>query len=305
MGAVKTAGGSTAGIDIYSEEKAGHGLSELLHRKDVGAVVIALPIPVQPDVVIKSLEAGKHVLCEKPIAKDVSTGARILIDYEETYAAPNRVFSVAEQMRYDRGFAKARDIVASGEIGDVSHVHCRVMWSMGSKNKYYETPWRQDPEYQGGFILDAGVHFVAIARTVSGQEIVETRGMASQHWPHLPPTDTVNSALRFSGGATGSLSLSCASTKSLFEFLFIGSKGSLTINSVDDKAKLIVEDAETKKQREEVVEGHAMYEELKAFLQAAETGIPDIYGSPREALADVAVIESICAGGGFISQPSL
>ncbi|KAL1956917.1 hypothetical protein VTO42DRAFT_6664 [Malbranchea cinnamomea] len=305
VASVSAAGGDVSNIAVYSDEKPGHGLDELLQRSDIHAVDIALPILVQPDVVRRSLAAGKHVLCEKPIAKDVSDAAELVAEYERVYAPRNLVFSIAEQFRYDRGFARAREIVASGEIGDVTHVHAREWWAVQPGTKYYETEWRKHPEYQGGFILDAGVHFVALIRTVTGLEIVETKSIATQHWPHLPPTDTVNAALRFSNGATGSLSFSCASNKPCFEYIFIGSKGSLTITSAlspDKQSLLTVESVEAKTKRREIREGNGVFEEIKAFLSAAESGTPEKYGNPREALADVAVIESICSGGGIVRQ---
>lgn len=307
VAAISAAGGETGSITVYSDEKAsaGHGLNDLLQRSDIQAVDITLPILVQPDVVRKALAAGKHVLCEKPIAKDVSTALELIEEYERVYAPRNLVFSVAEQFRYDIGFSRAREIVASGEIGDLTHVHARMWWAVKPGAKYFETAWRKEPEYQGGFILDGGVHFVALVRTVSGQEIVQTKSITSQRWEHLPPMDTVDAAIQFSNGATGSLSFSCASNKSCFEYIFIGTKGSLTITSppsMNRRSLLTVENAETKEQREEEQDGNGVVEEIKAFLRAAETGTPDKYGSPREALADVAVIESICSGGGMVPQ---
>jgi predicted dehydrogenase len=298
---IRTSGGSASGIDVYSDEKGG-GLPALLERSDFEAVIIALPILVQPDVVRQCLAAGKHVLCEKPIAKDVSDGLKLVEDYEKTYAPRNLVFSIAENFRCDNANVRAREIVASGEIGDLTHAHGRSWFSVLPGVKWYETEWRKNPEYQGGFLLDAGVHFIALMRTVAGQEIVETKSLASQHWPHLPPTDTIDAALRFSDGATGSISLSCASVKSVFEFIFIGTKGTLTITRADtpDTSKIRVENAESKTEREETVEGKGIYEEIKAFVRAAETNTPDKSLSPREALRDVAVIESLCTGGGVI-----
>lgn len=63
---------STSKIDVYADELdcEGSGLSALLQRSDIGAVIVALPILVQLEVVRKCLAAGKHVLCEKPVAKD-------------------------------------------------------------------------------------------------------------------------------------------------------------------------------------------------------------------------------------------
>lgn len=265
-----------------------------------------LPILVQPDIVRQCLAAGKHVLCEKPIAKDVATGRKLIADYETTYAPRNLVFSVAEQFRYDIAYTRAREIVAGGEIGPLQHVHARV-WNnirLDSNNKYFETSWRREPGYQGGFLLDGGVHYVALIRTIAAQEIVETKGMATQVYAHLPPADTVNSALRFSGGAVGSLSVSFASAKKAFEFVFVGTRGALTVmnaspGSRDTKLVLEKEDGEP---REEVLAGKGVYEEIKAFLKASELGQRDPRGNPLEALADVAVVENLCLGGGQIES---
>ncbi|KAK2746798.1 hypothetical protein FQN57_002840 [Myotisia sp. PD_48] len=294
----------TGHIEIYSDETPEQSLDVLLARSDIQACIITLPILVQPDVVRRCLKAGKHVLCEKPIAKDVKTGRALLHDYETLYAPQGLVFSIAEQFRYDRAFGRAREIVAAGEIGKLSQIHARVWGNMAPGNEYFETAWRKQPEYQGGFVLDGGVHNIALLRRISGLDILETRGMAVQLSPHLPPVDTVNAALKFSGGAVGSVNFTFTSTKRVVEFVFLGSKGALTVtaaSTLSEQMKLIIEMAPgAGDSREEVVEGKSMYEEIKAFINAAASGVPDQAGSPREALIDVAVIESLCSGGGLV-----
>ncbi|KAK2771413.1 hypothetical protein FQN53_005062 [Emmonsiellopsis sp. PD_33] len=288
-------------IDVYSDEKPGFGLDELLQRKDVEGVIVLLPILVGPNVIRKCLEAGKHVLAEKPVAKDVATGKALIAEYEHRYAN-NLVLSIAEQFRYDEGFIIARDIVASGQIGRLNHVHARAWSNILPGGKYYETAWRKTPEYQGGFVLDGGVHTIALVRMVAGQEIVETKSFAVQFHEHLPPVDTVNAALKFSGGATGSLSMSFASTKSLAEYIFVGTNGALTIKCVGPDTTVTVEDIDRKVVSEEVVKANGISQEINAFLDAVVSGKGDKAGSPREALADVAVVESICSGGGIVAS---
>lgn len=61
--------------------------------------MICLPILAQPDIIKKALSAGKHVLSEKPIAKDVAT-AKALIDWYRTLSTPRPVWAVAENFRY-------------------------------------------------------------------------------------------------------------------------------------------------------------------------------------------------------------
>ncbi|BDD56015.1 hypothetical protein MPDQ_003236 [Monascus purpureus] len=72
---------------------------------------------------------------------------------------------------------------------------------------------RKQPKYQGGFILDGGVHYVAGMRCATGMEIVEMKSTAVQIQPILTPLDTLNATLRFSNGAVGSLRFSVASPK--------------------------------------------------------------------------------------------
>ena len=297
-------GAATSNIDVYADEleAEGKGLAALLQRSDIGAVIVALPILVQPDVVRKCLAAGKHVLCEKPVAKDTKSALELVKDYERDYLSRGLILSVAEQFRYDRAFTRARELVADGRIGKLNHVHARVWGNIQpGDNKWYETEWRKTPEYQGGFILDGGVHFVALIRYVSGHEITKTVSLCRQTYPHLPPVDTVNAAIQFDDGASGSLSFCFASTKSTFEFIFVGEQGALTIKGVDgkdDTQRIVLENLEGKVMADEEILGEGIYEEVKAFLGSCAGAAHDEKAGAREAMADIAVVESICAGGG-------
>ncbi|KAL2359721.1 hypothetical protein RJZ56_007428 [Blastomyces dermatitidis] len=271
---VEALNNTTTPIDVYSDEKPGHGLDELLQRPDIEAVIVLLPILVLPAVVRKCLAAGKHVLAEKPIAKDIATGRALITD----------------------------EVVASGTIGELHHVHARVATSMAPENKYFQTAWRAEPGYQGGFVLDAGVHFVALVRMVAGQEIVETKSFTAQFAPHLRPLDTVNAALRFSKGAQGTLSISFAAATYIADFVFIGTAGVLTVKCAGVDTTVRVEGGDRNVVSEEVFPADGNVNEIRAFVQAIAAGKGDRAGSPREALADVAVIESVCAGGGLVQS---
>ncbi|OJD11515.1 hypothetical protein AJ78_07729 [Emergomyces pasteurianus Ep9510] len=289
-------------IDVYSDENSGRGLDKLLERPDIEAVIVLLPIVVGPDVVRKCLAAGKHVLAEKPIAKDVATGRALIAEYESTYAPRNLVLSIAEQFRYDTGLVKASEIVASGQIGELRHVYARIATNMPPDSKYYKTPWRNAPEYQGGFILDAGVHFIALIRMVAGQEIVETKSLTAQFAPHLSPVDTVNAALKFSNGAQGILGMTYAAAAFIVDIVFIGSSGALTVKRSLPGTTLTVEGADLKQVSEEVFKSDGNKNQINAFVQAIAAGKCDKAASPREALADVAVVESLCSGGGVVQS---
>lgn len=93
---------SLTGIDLYSEDSK--PLSELLSRSDIHAVIIALPIPAQPAYIKQALAAGKHVLAEKPIAKDVATARELIQWYGSNIDRSKVFFGIAEQFRYFNAF---------------------------------------------------------------------------------------------------------------------------------------------------------------------------------------------------------
>lgn len=72
------------------------GLKRVLENKEIEGVMIVLPITAQPDIVIKCLEAGKHVLSEKPIGKDVATAKKLVEEYEKRFAPKGLIWRVAE-----------------------------------------------------------------------------------------------------------------------------------------------------------------------------------------------------------------
>jgi predicted dehydrogenase len=99
---------------------------------------------------------GKHVLSEKPIAPTVSAGRSLIETYKNNY--PTLHWRIAENFEVEPAFLRVRDIISSGAIGEVTFFRLtNVGYIDEEANKYYKTPWRTTPEYQGGFLLDGGV----------------------------------------------------------------------------------------------------------------------------------------------------
>jgi len=72
------------------------GLQRVLDNKEIEGVMIVLPITAQPEIVIRCLEAGKHVLSEKPIGKDIQTARKLVEEYEKRFAPKGLIWRVAE-----------------------------------------------------------------------------------------------------------------------------------------------------------------------------------------------------------------
>jgi predicted dehydrogenase len=95
---------------------------KILDEKDVEAVVIALPLHLHAPVAIECMKAGKHVLCEKLMARNISQCKEMIRVAKET----KRILSIGHQRHYSMLYAHANEVIKSGTLGDVKHI--RALW---------------------------------------------------------------------------------------------------------------------------------------------------------------------------------
>lgn len=289
----------------------------LLAREDIHAVILILPIPAQPALIRKALAAGKHVLSEKPIAPDVAAGRALIAEYDAQYRS-ELVWRVAENFEAEPAHLAARKLISDGKIGRVVSFSARAVANVERGSKYWSTSWRTVPEYQGGFLLDGGVHTAAALRTILPQRITHLCGFASLTREHLVPHDTTHAVLKCAdagseAGAHGILELSFAGAPGsgvANGISVTGTKGWLGITSAASKIRVAVRMHE---QEEEVTEypQSGVEAELVAFFdaitnvkQGAEGS--NTLGDPSGALWDVALVEAtLNSGGGQVDLDAL
>jgi predicted dehydrogenase len=173
---------------------------ELLGRADVDAVLVSLPIPLNFPVTKDALEAGKHVVCEKPAGKDLAEG-RAFVEMADRH--PDRVLLIAENWFYRDDLRLARSLLDEGRIGRLHLASWRQVSQMVPKpGEFSSTPWRHDPGYEGGPHLDAGVHHAAQLRLLCGDVDRVSGETQDANTTHGGPSD-LSLALRFVGGAAG------------------------------------------------------------------------------------------------------
>ena len=269
---------------------------ELLARPDVEAVDIVLPIAALPAAIQRSLQAGKHVLSEKPIAPTTVEGEALL----QRCRQADRVWMVGENWRYEDAFLAAADIVHSGAIGEPVYCHWAIATPITPQNKYYQSVWRRDGSFPGGFLVDGGVHHIAALRLALG-EIAEVSAQAVQRNPGLPPVDTLSASLRFDNGAVGSYTVTYTAASPWPPALHIaGTAGAL---SVQRRLLEITSAGETRRMDCDGFDG--VQKELAAFAAAIRQGVSH-RNTPSEALQDLAVMESLllaASSGASVKPP--
>jgi len=153
-------------VHRYGFETHAADLGAVLGRDDVDAVVVTTANDTHAPLSVKALEAGKHVLVQKPMALTLAE-ADVMI---ATANRANRKLMVSFFEFFHPAFRRAKEIVDQGLIGDVFFFKAIMAWYMPSM-----TAWRFDPKISGGGILmDGHVHHIAYFQWLLGDPPVES-----------------------------------------------------------------------------------------------------------------------------------
>ncbi|KAK5167727.1 uncharacterized protein LTR77_007426 [Saxophila tyrrhenica] len=298
-------------VDLYSDDSE-KSYKDVLSRPDVQAVIIALPILVQPDFIKQALSAGKHVLAEKPLAPDVKAGKELVDWYHKNVDDKKVNFSVAEQFRYYAAYQHAAKQVS--QLGKVQGVKVRMHTCIQKGMKYIETEWRKKPQHQGGFLLDGGVHFIAGMRVVLGGGGVKVDRLSANTallQDYLPPVDTVDATLRLDNGSTGSFAVSFGTSFEGAEWTVACEKGTVSVDRTivktkpkggEEKVEDVKDEVGGTANQEHVPIGSVM-PEVFAWAKSLKEGKWDAKQSAEEGLADLEILEALLKSGEKHGEP--
>ncbi len=148
----------------------------LLARPDIDAVSICLPNWLHSEVSIAAIEAGKHVLCEKPLANTLAEGERLTA----TVHAHDRIFMLALNNRFRVEMQALKRIVESGQLGDI--YYARAGW-LRRRWAGIVRGWFTDKERSGGGpLIDLGVHMLDLTLWLMGNpKAVRVSGAVYHH----------------------------------------------------------------------------------------------------------------------------
>ncbi len=196
---------------------------EVVKRDDVDVVVVSTVNSLLSEISVAALEAGKHVLLEKPAARSVKELDRVIAASKTS----GKLVHVGFNHRYHPAFLKASEIVGSGALGDLMFVRAR--YGHGGRVGY-EKEWRANPALSGGGeLIDQGVHLIDLARKFLG-DFAEVTGRAETLFWDMPVDDNAFLLLRTPGGKTAFLHASCTEWKNLFSFEIYGLDGKLHVD---------------------------------------------------------------------------
>jgi xylose dehydrogenase (NAD/NADP) len=178
-----------------------HDYAALLADPDIDAVYIPLPNSEHADWTIAAARAGKAVLCEKPLAMTADEAATVVRECETCGTALMEGFMYRFHPQHER----VRQIIASGEIGDVVEVQAHLSVDIMSPADPVNV--RFSPELGGGALLDMGCYVVHIARSVFAEEPLAVLGRWTTDEQFGVDT-AASGILEFSGGRSAVVSCS-------------------------------------------------------------------------------------------------
>ena len=198
---------------------------ELVTSRDIEAVIVATPHQWLAPISIAALEDGKHVLCEKPLARTAEEGQAVV----EAAARTGRTLKIGFNHRFHPAIAEARRLAKCGRIGRLLLMRCR--YGHGGRTGY-EHEWRADPAASGGGeLMDQGIHALDLFRWFAGEFSEVTATLARAFWP-AEVEDNAFCLLRSKAGAVASLHASWTQWRNLFSFEVFGDVGYLQVEGL-------------------------------------------------------------------------
>jgi predicted dehydrogenase len=197
----------------------------IVRRKDVDVVIVATTNDSLAEITLAAVDAGKHVLVEKPAARSSAELAPVV----KAAAAKGVVVKAGFNHRFHPAIHKARQMFSAGEIGPLMFIRAR--YGHGGRVGY-DKEWRADPRIAGGGeMLDQGVHLIDLARWFAG-DFVEVKGQIGTFFWKMPVEDNGFAILRTKGGEVAFIHASCSEWKNMFSMEIYGKTGKLQIDGL-------------------------------------------------------------------------
>ena len=213
---------------VYTDYK------DMIADPALDVVIVVTPDQLHREMVENSLAAGKHVLCEKPLAITREDCEAIAAAVEKS----DRKFMVGQICRYTPGFRQAKEIIDSGAIGELTFVESEYAHDYSK----ISSTWRKDPNRNG--VVGGGCHAVDLLRWIAGNpEEVVAYGTHKTFKDLTPYADTHVAVLKFPNEVIGKVfvSVSCKRNYTM-RSVFYGTKGTIIVDNTSPTMTVFKED---------------------------------------------------------------
>lgn len=250
------------GADSYTDYRA------LLERRDIDAVSICVPSGLHAAVALDALDAGKHVLVEKPIALTLEDADRMIASAREK----GLKLAVVLQNRYNSPMQTLRRLIDDGGLGKLYLGVACVRWYR--PQSYYEDDWHGTLAMDGGALMNQSIHHIDALQWFMGP--VQSLNAYTATLAHEMEAEDVGVvALRFANGALGTIEGSTLTWPQNLEgsVALFGQRGSVKIGGTALNRIVLWK-----------VEGHL--EQEAEILTAQRVDPPSVYGYSHKAVID-------------------
>src|SRR5215212_2580094 len=202
-------------------------LAEMLSNEDLDAVCICTPSGMHADDAIAALEAGKHVVIEKPVDVTLKAVDRLI----EVHRATGGRVAVISQHRFDASTRAVYEAVTSGEFGRLTSGSAELRW-WRSQSYYDSGGWRGTWELDGGGVLiNQAIHSIDLLQWLMGPVLEVTAYTGLLAHERIEVEDTAVAILKFACGALGTIVATTASYPGLTARIAVhGDRGSAIID---------------------------------------------------------------------------
>lgn len=208
-----------------SRAKAFRDWRELVFLPEVDMVIVATLHDSLAEITLAAIEAGKHVLVEKPAAKNSAELSPVI----KAAAAKGVKVHVGFNHRYHRSLRKAREIVDSDALGELMFIRAR--YGHGGRIGY-DKEWRAKPDLSGGGeLIDQGPHLIDLSRWFLG-DFESVEGFAHTYFWDMPVDDNGFMLLKTAKKQVAFLHATCTEWKNLFSMEIYGKDGKLDLSGL-------------------------------------------------------------------------
>ncbi|WP_417899013.1 Gfo/Idh/MocA family oxidoreductase [Bacillus haimaensis] len=184
-------------VKQYATSKFYTAYEDMLQDSSIDVVCICTPSGLHADMAIQAIEAGKHVIIEKPLAMTLEDADRVIAAAKKFKVKA----TVAFQKRYNRPILQMREKLENGSFGKMMHATTSVRWYR-DQSYYDQDPWRGTAAMDGGALMNQSIHNIDLLRWMMGP-VRKVSGFTATRRHTMEMEDVGVAILEFESGALG------------------------------------------------------------------------------------------------------